>query len=248
MSDLKVVQQPEVSNSEQPTPSPFPSLEDLRLPQHFIETAGVKKVLTVIPIRKPHSQEFFRAHRDPAFRFNMLAIELKDEREVYLVHPSVAGELEGELKMVTLFTCVSRAKVIFLWPVTIAPPDGRKPLLWWTSAREAAEMAMDAWIRIKANRALGAYEPFKASDQTTQPDWADLPGSFEGVLRIAAKDYLVDRPEHSIIIARVGSGHVYSYGCRPARHSSPPKFVRRNTRQCRGRGGPDQKQKGCGSW
>jgi hypothetical protein len=40
---------------------PF-DLEGLRLPQDFINTAGVKKELTSIPVRKPGPQDFFRVH------------------------------------------------------------------------------------------------------------------------------------------------------------------------------------------
>src|SRR6516162_5223943 len=65
-------------------PDPF-DLANLRLAQNFNETAGVKKLLRTVPIRKPSKQDFIRVHADPAFRENFAIIELKEDREVYLV-------------------------------------------------------------------------------------------------------------------------------------------------------------------
>ena len=66
------------------TPDPF-NPTNLRLSQSFVETAGVKKLLTTIPVRKPSPQDFVRVHPDPAYRENFPIIELKDEREEYIV-------------------------------------------------------------------------------------------------------------------------------------------------------------------
>jgi hypothetical protein len=184
------------SSGETPAPDPF-DLEALRLPQEFVTQAGVKKLLTTVPLRKPNGQEFVRVHPDPNYRLDVLACELKDEGELYLVHPSVAAELEGDHKMITLFTAINRQKVIFLWPVVIPPPDS-KPLLWWSSAREAAERAMTAWVKVKSNMALGAYEIYEALDQNVEPAWGDLP-PYRDLLKIAAKGRLIDRADHPVI-------------------------------------------------
>jgi hypothetical protein len=68
-------------------PDPF-DLESLRLSQDFIESAGVKKLVTEIPIRKPSPQDFVRVHPDPAYRADLLMVNLKDDREFYVVRPS----------------------------------------------------------------------------------------------------------------------------------------------------------------
>ena len=44
-------------------PDPF-DLANLRLDQSFVETAGVKKLLTTVPVRKPNPQDFVRVHPD----------------------------------------------------------------------------------------------------------------------------------------------------------------------------------------
>ena len=61
----------------------------LRLDQSVLETVGTRKLITTVPVRKPNQQEFFRVHPDPAYRLTPAAvIELKDERETYLVLPA----------------------------------------------------------------------------------------------------------------------------------------------------------------
>jgi hypothetical protein len=46
---------------------PF-DLSNLRLNQDFVETAGVKRLLTTVPVRKPNPQDFVRVHPDPNYR------------------------------------------------------------------------------------------------------------------------------------------------------------------------------------
>ena len=63
----------------------------LRLDQSYADTVGVKKLLTTVPVRKPNRQDFVRVHPDPTFRLTPAAIiEVKEDREVYLVTPSMA--------------------------------------------------------------------------------------------------------------------------------------------------------------
>jgi hypothetical protein len=74
---------------------------------------------------------------------------------------------------------------------------------WHRSAAEAAELAMQRWIRLKANMALGAYEIFEASGTIPDPVWPDL--SFQELLRIGFRDRLVDRIDHPVIKRLRGS-------------------------------------------
>jgi hypothetical protein len=69
--------------------------------------------------------------------------------------------LQDEFTPAILFTAVNRQGVLFLWPVKLPGPDGKENE-WHRSAREAAERAMYAWVRIKANMSLSAYELVEA--------------------------------------------------------------------------------------
>ncbi len=93
-------------------PNPFDPAA-LRLDQSYADTVGVKKLLTTVPVRKPNRQDFVRVHPDPAYRLTPAAIiEVKEDREVYLVTPSMAQALPGEFSTATLFTTINRQGVV----------------------------------------------------------------------------------------------------------------------------------------
>lgn len=174
---------------------PF-DLSNLRLDQSFVESAGVKKLLTTVPVRKPNPQDFVRVHPDKNYRDALALIDLKDDREVYLLPTSIARELPGEFIMATLFTTINRQGIVHLWPVRLPSPDGRINE-WHRSAAEAAELAMTRWLRVKANMALGAYDMFVAAKEIPDPTWPDV--SFQELLRIAFKDRLVSSTNHAVV-------------------------------------------------
>jgi hypothetical protein len=169
---------------------------NLRLNQAFAETAGVKKLLTTVPVRKPSPQDFVRVHPDPGFRENFPIIELKDEREEYIVTRDLVPALMGEFVTKTLFTAVNRQGTVFFWPVRLPSPDGKNNG-WWNTAREAAELAQKSWIRIKSNMNLGGYEIFKADGAIPDPEWPQL--GFWDLIKIAFRDRLIDCIDHPVI-------------------------------------------------
>jgi len=181
--------------SSELAPDPF-DLASLRLNASFLDTAGVKKLVTTVPARKPGAQDFVRVRPEPAYREDFAMIELKDEREDYLVRPEIVPELTGELVYKTIFTAITRQAVVFLWPVRLPTPDDRKND-WSRSAREAAEMAMTRWIRMKSNISLGAYEIHLAESVMADPVWPEL--SFQELLRIAYRDRMIASLDHAVI-------------------------------------------------
>jgi hypothetical protein len=179
-----------------PPDDPFADLSKLRLDQSFVEAAGVKKVLTTIPVRRPNPQDFVRVHPDPEYRAPLAIIEVRDDREIYLVPPHIATELQGEFVMATLYTTISRQGVVYLWPVKLPAADGRVNE-WHRSAAEAAEMAMKKWVRVKPNMSLGAYEIFQSQGIIPEPEWPTLP--YTELLRIGFRDKYVGDLSHPLI-------------------------------------------------
>jgi hypothetical protein len=191
--DLKLITT--VSTSEPPAEK-F-DLESLRLGQNFTETAGVKKLLTTVPVRKPNQQDFVRVHPSAAYRMDVPMIELKDEREEYIIRGrELVGQLAGELVPKTLFTSINRQGVVFLWPVRLPDPDGRQ-MEWHRSMREAAEIGTMRWVRVKANMALGGYEMFVAESAMVEPAWPEV--TFQELIRLAFRDRLIDTIDHPVI-------------------------------------------------
>ena len=185
----------ETSNSICLTSNPFdPS--NLRLSQNFAESIGVKKLVTTIPVRKPGKQDFVRVHSDPDFRMETAILELKEERESYLVASNLRAELEGEFTPKILFTAINRQKVLFLWSIRLPAEDGRHDQ-WNASALEAASMAQKDWIRISSNMDLGAYDIFQSKGVLAEPEWPDI--DFTKILEIAFKDRYIDDIDHPVL-------------------------------------------------
>jgi hypothetical protein len=175
---------------------PFSDLSSLVLDQDYAQTAGVKKLLRTVPVRKPNKQDFFRVH--PTLRLSPAPlIELKDDREIYFVTRAMSAELPGEYFVATLYLAANRQGVVFLWPVRLPDPDG-KWSEWSRSAADAAELGVDKYVRIRANMSLGAYEVFLAENMNIpDPIWPEQ--SFEEIIRTAFKDRFIDTPEHPVV-------------------------------------------------
>lgn len=176
---------------------PF-DLASLRLDQTYSDGVAVKRLITTIRVGKPQKQHFVRVHPDPAYRLSPMAIiDLKDDRETYVVVSFLAAELAGELTSVALFTGITRAGTLFLWPVPLPGPDG-KHNPWHRSALIAVEKAEHRWVRVVANLEAGGYDVSEAAGNIPEPEWPDMP--FEEMVRIAFQGRLIDRPDHPLIL------------------------------------------------
>lgn len=175
-------------------PNPFDP-ETLRLPQDFGATAGVKKLLNIVPTRKPGPQDFVRTHPSADYRVTTAVIELSDEG-MFLVSPAVRAELSTEFVPVTLFTAITRQGTLFLWPCKLPGPDGRSNS-WHESALDAAERARTQWIRMKSDRSLGAYQIYEPLDKLSEPEWPDYP--FQRILEVAFRDRHLTSLDHPVV-------------------------------------------------
>jgi len=171
-------------------------LTALCLPQNFGTVSGVKKVLTTVPVRKPSNQTFVRVHASDEWRQSALILQLKEDGDCYFVHPSLYGELASEVRPKMLYTYVTRDGNVALWPVNLPGEDGRLDS-WSQSAHEGAKRAETAWVRLVANRTVGAYDIYEASSLTDEPAWPEK--SFKEILSLAFKDRLIVSLDHPIV-------------------------------------------------
>jgi hypothetical protein len=194
---LQAVNPVETSNQPATNLDPF-APENLRLDQKFTETAPAKKLLTTIPVRKPNKQTFFRVHPDPAYRDIFPIIDLKDDREEYIVVRDLVPELITEIVHKQLCLAITRQKTVFFLPLRLPGPDG-KDNKWWKSLREHSERAETDWLRVVSNQDLGAYDVIVAAENKNlgDPEWPDL--SFWDLIKIAFKDYLITDINHPVI-------------------------------------------------
>jgi hypothetical protein len=186
---------------EMAAPDPF-NIDELRLSQDFEAATGVRKLLTTVPVRKPHKQEWIRVHRSENYRATFGVINLKEHGEFYLLTPKMARHFSDEIIPVTIYTAINRQGALFLWPARLPTPDDRsRTARWYTSAIEAAELAMKRSVRVKPNMALGAYEVTIADNPIPEndPAWPDL--SFQELLRIGFQKTgcFVDNFDHPVL-------------------------------------------------
>jgi hypothetical protein len=193
MTKLQTIE-PFAANNE-PALDPF-APENLRLKQNFAETVGVKKQLVTMPVRKPGPQDFVRVRPGSDWHENFPIIELKDDREEFIVTENLVSTLLPEIVFKTLYLAVNRQGVPSFWPVRLPGPDG-KDNEYWRSAREAADLATQCWVRVKANTSLGAYDVYRAEGDLGEPEWPEL--DFWPLIKIAFKDHLITSLDHPVV-------------------------------------------------
>jgi hypothetical protein len=123
-------------------------------------------------------------------------LELKDDRETYLLHRSLWYELPGEIVPKVLFTTINRQGVLSLWPVRLPGNDGRHDQ-WNRSALEAASIAKTRWVRMSANMSLGGYDVCEASGNLSEPEWPDL--TIDEIIKIAFKNRYITSLDHPVL-------------------------------------------------
>jgi hypothetical protein len=180
-----------------PQNDPF-DLESLRLSQDFASAVGVKPLIKTVPVKKPSKEWFVRTHPDPAYRLQTAVLELKEDRETYLVSPALWPILADEKTFSPrlLVTAINRQSVLFLWPIRL-PGSDRRIDDWSRSAMDAADEAKSQWVRITANMGLGAYDVAVATGSLAEPSWPDI--KFGEIIKIAFRDKMISDWGHPVL-------------------------------------------------
>src|SRR5262249_2611036 len=141
VNDGNGAQLPPTNMTAAAAPDPF-DLSRLRLSPDFSVNLGVKKALLTVPVRKPSKEWWIQTHPDPHYRIETAVLELKEDRETYLVARELWDALatESTFGPRALFTAINAQGVCFLWPIRLPGPDGKIDD-WNRSALEAAGMA-----------------------------------------------------------------------------------------------------------
>jgi hypothetical protein len=179
-----------------PAPNPL-DLKSLRRDQNFAANVGVKKVLTTIPVRKPHSQEWFRVRPGEDWRINLLILKNKNDGESYIVSPELRGEVATDLVLVVLLLWVNRQSDAFLWDARLPGPDGRTNP-WNESALDGAKRAETEWTKISANMLDGYYDVGCALNKNLpEPVWPEL--SFQEIINLAFSKRTINSADHPVL-------------------------------------------------
>lgn len=181
------------SVTEKAAPADPFDLASLRLTQDFEDAVGVKKLLTVVPVRKPGRQEFVRVHPGADWQLDTPVLTIKEENEFYIVARDLWPDLQDDLDARRLVVTINRQGVVAVWPLRLPNRDGRLDN-WSRSALEAATRAEVAWIKLQSNRSLGAYDLYEGSSDLPEPVWPEV--DFQTVINTAFRDYRIQDVNH----------------------------------------------------
>jgi hypothetical protein len=172
---------------------------NFRLSQTF--EGGATSKDSTITVHKPEKHSWFTVHPDQAYHCPALVLDLKQDRETYLIGKDLRDELAMELTPKLLVPCISRQGSIFIWPVSLPTGDG--PANSWTDrALEAVKEAMSGWIRLVANMDAKGYDIVRPRVQIDLPKWPSL--SLEEMLEKAFGHHLIESLDHPRIRALRG--------------------------------------------
>jgi hypothetical protein len=188
---------PSGADVAKPEADPF-DVASLRLSQDFASAVGVKTLLKTVPVKKPSKEWFVQTHRNSAYQMSTAVLELKEDRETYLVSPALWPMLADEKTFSPrlLVTAINRQKVLFLWPIRLPDSDGKLDD-WSRSAMDAADEAKSRWVRVTSNMSLGAYEVAVASGQVAEPVWPD--NTFQEIIKIGFRDKMISDWDHPVL-------------------------------------------------
>lgn len=189
-------------NTDKPADDlPSNGLDALRLPVNYGATLGVQKLLTAVPVGKPRSSEFFRAHVEDSMTFSAMVFEKKESGETYLVAPNVAQLINELIRPVRLHAVIDRQDNVRLIPLPLPPLNGNVHP-YHESLAIAIEHAKEKWIRLSANRSLGRYEIFEATADLPEPKWPSH--SIEKFVEVAFAGKIITTADHPIVQSLLG--------------------------------------------
>jgi hypothetical protein len=171
-------------------------ISQLRLPQDY-SADNAESVQATIPIHKPQSQTYFRAH--PEWNFPMAMLEHEDR--LYPVRTAVREALDADLKLRIIVPCITRDGDVFLWPLPSLQTTGQSND-WVKSGHRALVAARKEWIRMRSNMRLKSYDIIRPKTTWEEPSWPEQ--TFEQMLETAFTDSVIDTLDHPVILALQG--------------------------------------------
>jgi hypothetical protein len=187
-----------VANAAEPAADPF-NLESLRLSQDFASAVGVEPSLKTVPVKKPSKEWWVRTHPDPAYQLQTAVLELKEDRETYLVAPCLWPGLASEPTFsprLLILSVTRHGSVPFIWPIKLPGSNSRSDD-WSKSALAAADDAKTQWVRVTADMILGAYRVETTRSKNPEPKWPK--NSFQEIIKVAFRDKMIDHWNHPVL-------------------------------------------------
>ncbi len=170
-------------------------LKGLALSQDYTSLAPVKKTILKVPIQKPSAQTWFQISPEPAWQIQVPVIELKQDREHYIVARDMRDELDGEWIPKLLAGVVTKQGTVMFWPIRLPGPDGKLDA-WNASALEIVRSFADRWIRVRSNMESGSYEAIEPVSKFPPPEW---PADPQAMFKIAFRGRVITSADHPVV-------------------------------------------------
>ncbi len=188
----------EPNNAMRPI-KPKIDLERVRARADQLIDLGVTTEYTVIPIRNPKPDEFFRCVSDEDYSMDAHILSLKTENEWYLIDPDILSEiqLESQLRVMTLYVCVTMNSTPFVTCIT-QPDEMGKINSWHESGHRTMEEAKQCWVRRQADKANGAYVITKAMNaKLPDPKWPTM--TLSEIIDRAFDKFYINDIQHPVL-------------------------------------------------
>ena len=174
-------------------------LERVRAKSNQLFDLGVATEYTVIPIRNPKPDEFFRCMPEENYSMDANILSLKTDNEWYLIDPDILHQiqLESQLKVMTLYVCVTMNSTPF---VTCIPQPNELGQInsWHESGHRTMEEAKQFWVRRQADRSNGGYIITKAMNaKLPDPKWPEM--TLSEIVDRAFDKFYIDNMDHPVL-------------------------------------------------
>ena len=187
------------ANNEMKLKKPKIDLERVRARADQSIDLGVTTEYTVIPIRNPKPDEFFRCMPDEDYSMDAHILSLKTENEWYLIDPDIPPEiqLESQLRVMTLYVCVTMNSTPFV--TCIPQPDKMGKInIWHESGHRTMEEAKQCWVRRQADKANGGYVITKAMNaKLPDPKWPTM--TLNEIIDRAFDKFYINDIQHPVL-------------------------------------------------
>ena len=187
------------TNNDVKLKKPKIDLERVRAKADQSIDLGVTTEYTVIPIRNPKPDEFFRCMPDEDYSMDAHILSLKTENEWYLIDPDILPEiqLESQLRVRTVYVCVTMNSTPF---VTCIPQHDEMGKInsWHQSGHITMEEAKQCWVRRQADKANGGYTITKAINaMLPDPKWPTM--TLNEIIGRAFDKFYIDDINHPVL-------------------------------------------------
>ena len=160
---------------------------------------GVTTEYTVIPIRNPKPDEFFRCMSDEEYSMDAHILSLKTENEWYMVDPEILSEiqLESQLRIRTLYVCVTMNSTPFVTCIP-QPDEMGKINSWHESGHRTMEEAKKCWVRRQADKENVGYVITKAMNaKLPDPKWPTM--TLSEIIDRAFDKFYINDIQHPVL-------------------------------------------------